>query len=181
ATYGTSFKPPNLGHLASVDTQVHIFTNDILNSLLVQHPEIPDPRPSFLVLGTGPSLRPETSTALTLGFDFHRALGGGALRVGASYYDIDFEDRINLVQVPGGAYNVYNIALSSPELLPAGTVVMEPSLQLVNELIERAVGGGGLFDQFGVYGGDPASVGMIAFIQLTNLAKTVTRGVDLDM
>ena len=181
ATYGTSFKPPNLGHLGSADTQLYVFTNDILNSLLEQHPEIADSRTAFLVLGTDPRLKPETSTAMTVGFDLDRAFGPGTFNLSASYYDINFEDRINLVQVPGGAYNIYNIALSTPELLPAGTVLVEPGAQAVAELIQRAQNEGGMFDQFGVYDGDPASVGMIAFLQLTNLAKTVTRGIDLDL
>lgn len=181
ATYGTSFQAPGMGYLGASDTQVNIFTNDILNSLLNLHPVVPDSRIAFFVLGTDPELGPEESVAKTFGFDIRKPVGSGVLGFSAGYYDIEFKDRINLLQVPGGAFNVYNIALSSPEFLPEGTVLIEPDVAFVTELLRRAEMEGGVLDQFGIFGGDPASVGLIAFIRLTNLSRTITRGIDMDL
>ena len=178
-TWGTSFNPPDLGRIGAADTQAYVFTNDILNALLVQDPEIPNSQPALLVLGTD-QLGPEEGTSWTLGFDTEAELGPGNMRLSMTWFDIEFDDRINLVQVPGGAYNVYNIGLCCADLLPAGVFIGDPSGAEVQAVIDAARNEAGFYDQFGLYNGDPESIGMIANIKLMNLARTVTRGLDLD-
>lgn len=180
ATYGTSFNPPDLGRIAPTDTEAYIFTNDIINSLLEQSPEIPSSVPALLVLGTDPDLDPEESDAWTAGFDFTAPLGNGRLSTKATYFDIEFKDRINVVQVPGGSWNVFNIGLCCSDQLPAGTVVIDPSPSEVSEVIAQAQSQVGFFDQFGLYDGNPESVGLIAYLTKRNLAMTRVRGLDFE-
>lgn len=178
ASYGTSFNPPDLGVLNARDMQANYFTNDILNALLVQNPEIPDGRTALLVLGTAANLHEETSKNWTVGLDMSTEVAGGRFTFNGTYYDTRFRDRIAQIDVPGGGFNIFNIYLSSPDQLPAGTVIENPSAAQVNEILTRSLSQGGVFNNFGV---PTSNVGLIAFIQTINVARTITRGIDVDL
>ncbi len=90
-TWGTSFKAPNLANLyESAET-----TGSFINT-------VPDPQSGsgtsdiLQLFGANSSLKEETATAWSVGAEFTSAQG---LMLALTYYDIDFEDRIQ--DVPG--------------------------------------------------------------------------------
>lgn len=177
ASYSTSFNPPNLGQVGRLDTSADVLTNDILNLLLDLSPQIPNGDPALLVIGTAEHLEPEDSRSWTVGMDYFKDLSLGRLSFKANAFDIDFRNRIDLVQVPGGPFNVFNMGLCCADQIPPGTVVLDPPPSLVSDIIAIASREEGFDDVLGIYDG-PESIKLIGFIRTTNLGRTRMRGYD---
>ncbi len=203
ASYSTSFNPPDLGRLNTQDLAVDVFSNDIINAALGPFfnfdPQVSNPDPALLVQGTDPNIKQETSDAWTLGFEFKRNAGEGLFSLRANYFDIEFSDRINLVQVPISPFNIYNVGLSQPGFFPAGVLLSGSQVnpQAVQATIAQAIMERGFRDQFRLItsGADPiapndpatleridfASVGLIANLFETNLSRAVVSGFDMEV
>lgn len=179
ATYSTAFNPPDLGLVGEGlgAPSINVLQNDILNMLLVQNPEIADDRTFLLVSGTNPGLEAETSTSLNLGMEYEQAIGAGKLVLSANYFDISFKNRLGVAEIPGGVFNVINVALSSPESLPDGLVEFSPSLSSVEALIASSQAAGRFSDTLGLFT-TAADVGIIVNYMMTNLSSTKVRGFD---
>ena len=86
-SWGTSFRAPLLSELdESLSTYL------LINS--VEDPQDPDGSLVAYVFGSGtPSLQPESATTWSTGFDYEPEWLSG-LKLSATYFDIDFKDRI---------------------------------------------------------------------------------------
>lgn len=84
-TWGTSFKAPLLTQLTPANFQAVVYEGYFRDAL---------GSPTTLQLvGSGEDLGPEESTSWTAGFDYEIPIGDG-LKVSATYFDIDYRDRI---------------------------------------------------------------------------------------
>ena len=165
ATYGTSFKAPLLNDLNPAPSQVVAF------------PEF-DPRTGsftnvLIPFGGNPALGPEEATTWTAGFDFHPSRLPG-LRLSATYYDIDFDDRI--AAAPTG---VILDALRVEAALGPSIVRRGPSLSEVQSLVASAQQ---FLDATGTPGGvNLATISAIVDSRVLNLSSVQTTGVDLGL
>lgn len=85
-TWGTSFRPPNLSDLNAAQT-VFIFP--------LADPLAPGGQSTALIrFGGNPNLQEERSSNWSAGFDLRHNWLGGRTQLGATYYDIDYSDRV---------------------------------------------------------------------------------------
>jgi iron complex outermembrane receptor protein len=118
ATYGTSFRAPSLTQLDPTGGQHYL------------SPQVIAGRPSILLGMTSypaEGLGPETATTLTAGLDVTPTAIPG-FRLSATWYSIDYEDRI--AAAPSGGINPF----STPELLP-DLIYQPPSEAFLAELL----------------------------------------------
>ncbi|MBI1215953.1 MAG: TonB-dependent receptor [Alphaproteobacteria bacterium] len=118
ATYGTSFRAPPLTDLDKSGGGHYLFPQTVAGT------------PS-IVLGLAgyavEDLSPETATTYTAGFDFHsKALPG--FRFSATYYNIDYKDRIGVA--PSGGLDEF----ATPDLLP-DRIYRAPSADYIEQLL----------------------------------------------
>ena len=164
ATWGRSFKAPTLQQVNQV----------LQGALLPGSLFAPQPQPplaagaTVLLLGGGnPGLRSERATNWSATLEVRpRFLDG--LRLGASYFSIDYRDRI------GSALSGTLSALANP--IFRDLIMFNPTVEQVNALIATLPQG--LSNQTG-RPFDPASVGAIIDGTLRNTARERIRGVDL--
>ena len=178
-SYGTSFNPPDLGRVGAVDTVVNAFTNDITNSFFNFGVEVPNSDVALLRQGTSDSLEAEESETWTAGFDINANSAYGEFSLSGTYFDIEFDGRINDPVVPGGLFNVLNLFLSGSNQVPDGLVVQNPAGAEVSSLISLAQTQSGFNDFFGVFTG-PDNVGFIVNFVDDNRAKTNVNGFEVD-
>ncbi|WP_044563557.1 TonB-dependent receptor domain-containing protein [Azospirillum sp. B4] len=97
ANYGTSFHAPSLADMGnSVDSRVQV----VLFSPNRQ-PTSPFTdllRPTIVLAGGNPNLKPETADTYSMGFDYQPAFLEG-LRASATYFNVKFKDAIGLAPV----------------------------------------------------------------------------------
>jgi iron complex outermembrane recepter protein len=162
-SYGTAFRAPYLSQLGAA------VTSDTLPA--------PDPTSSngvtdmLLVQGGNPNLRPETSRAFSGGFDV-RPDWLPNLKITATYYDVDFSERIAVPPVIGKGW------LTTPS--DAIFVDRNPPLSVVQSYFAspgfRGDTGAGTGPG---HGSGPSAVTAIFYGWYTNLAATSTSGVEL--
>ena len=176
-SYGTSFNPPDLGRVGAVDTVLNAFTNDITNSFFNFANEVPNSSVALLRQGTSDTLDAEESRTWTVGIDLDWDVASGQLSLSGTYFDVEFEGRINDPVVPGGLFNVLNLFLSGSDLIPPGLVVENPSADQVSTLIQLAEEQSGFNDFFGVFAGFD-NVGFIVNFVDDNRARTRVNGIE---
>ncbi len=118
ATYGTSFRAPALTELDKSGGGHYLFPQTVAGT------------PSIVVGLTGYAVRdlsPETAATYTAGFDFHSAAMRG-FRFSATYYNIDYKDRIGVA--PSGGLNEF----TTPDLLP-DRIYRPPSADYIEQLL----------------------------------------------
>jgi iron complex outermembrane receptor protein len=157
-TYGTSFRAPSLvDNLGSL-------TNLSLTNIFVQ--DISDPtapggvRHGIYVNGGNPELKPEKARTWSFGADIKPARG---MTIAASYYKIDYTDRIDTIQA--------NSALAD-EALYAQYIVRNPSAALVNSYFASP--------NLQSPPENPANIGVVIDGRRSNLGSLRQHGVDLD-
>jgi iron complex outermembrane receptor protein len=157
-TYGTSFRAPNLTDFGS-DYSAALFavvdpTNTVTGRTL-----------ALTLQGPRDDLTPETSTSWTAGVELLPGFASG-LQIKATYFDIDFENRVS--RLPGNPFN----ALTQEEAL-ASVITRNPDASLVEALATDAA-------RFRDYsGGAPLSdVRVIIDARISNIAVTRISGVD---
>lgn len=165
ATWGKSFKVPTLNQV-----------NEVLQGVLFPayffdpQPDPPLPAGSTILLlgGSNPNLRSERATTWSTSVEFHPHTVSG-LKLRASYFDIDFRDRITSP--------IDDVLSALPNPLYRDVITFNPSVDQVNALIATLPQG--LSNQTGAPF-DPASVAAIINIALRNSAHEHLRGVDFD-
>ncbi len=92
-SYGTSFNAPSLGDTTGApDSRAQIIQFSPFRD--PADPEIPNLlRPTVILAGGNPNLGPQKAETFSLGADVEL----GALRMSATYYNIDFEDQIAII------------------------------------------------------------------------------------
>lgn len=164
ATWGQSFKVPTLNQVNQVSQGVLL-----PGFLFAPQPQPPLPAgATVLLLGGGnPDLRSERATNWSATLELRpRFLDG--LRLQASYFDIDYRDRI------GSPLSGTLSALANP--IFRDLVVFNPTVEQVNALIASFPQG--LSNQTG-RPFDPASVGAIIDGAIRNTARERIHGIDL--
>ncbi|MEO1017989.1 MAG: TonB-dependent receptor [Pseudomonadota bacterium] len=177
ATYSTSFAAPALGLVGARDLGAVTLPLSALNDFfgLEVDPAIADVV-AVTVFGTGEGLGPETSETLTIGSEFEHHWGGGRLFASLNWFDIDFEDRINTVPIPGffTPFAASIFEFENPGILPTGTVIFDPT----PEQIQAAI------DSFETptfeFGADTLDAGVLNFAGVSrNLTQTSVSGFDV--
>ncbi len=119
ATYGTSFRAPSLSQLDPTGGS-HFLTTSTIGGV-----------PNSIYLGVSgyavPELGPETATTYTAGFDY-RSLAAPGLRLAATYYNIDYTDRIGIA--PFGGLDPF----ATPQRLP-DIIYHPPSAALIEDVL----------------------------------------------
>jgi outer membrane receptor protein involved in Fe transport len=168
-TWGKSFVAPLLSQMDPIPLQVA--------ALLISDP-LADPSgtsvPGIFIFGGNPDLRPQKATTWTLGFDW-TSQGLPGLRANATYYDIDYTDRITSPQLAfAGAANTGN-PLAYPNLL-GPFITRSPTLEEVQRLVDTTAE----FDDFtGIPGGvDLSTIAALVDYRNANLSAVRTSGVD---
>lgn len=159
-TLGTSFRAPLL--------------NELNDRFTVATRALPDPAPddsvrqtvALILTGNNANLQPERATVWTAGFDW-RSESVPGLAVTATYFGIDYEDRIQN-PIPSQTQALVNEALH-PE-----AVARDPSIDVVNEWFAHP-----LF--FNLTGSDPDEIGAVVDNRLTNIARRSEDGVDVSI
>lgn len=177
-TFGTAFNPPDLGRVGAADTVLNVLSNTLVNSIFNFPVEIDDPRPYGFLSGTAKNLGPETSRTWTAGFDQKVERGGFKGRMSATYYDVDYRQRIDVPTFPIDPLNAINAYLSGDPALPPNTVIAGASPELVAELAALARSEGGFVDFFHLLTSD-ADIYYIVDGRVRNMARTRTNGIDV--
>lgn len=180
SSYGTSFNPPPLGRAVGHDTLLQVYSSAFINSTFGLTP--PDPSIADVVvigeIGTAEDLDAEESTSFTAGFDIDYHSGNQSFALSISYFDVDFENRLNQAPIPDGqiAFAALNIAFEDPGAFPAGTVIFEPSQEQIQTLLDSAIEPPLVFGDV-----DPLNAFAITrVLVIRNLAKTKISGYDFD-
>lgn len=125
-TWSTSFRAPVFVELVEV--------NNVALLMNIADPNSPTGRSLALIVeGQNPDLQPETATTWTVGFDFESQSVPG-LMVGLTYFNIDFEDRI---ERPGIRFDAFT------NLLAESLLVQNPTAEDIQQAIS---GPGGLLN-----------------------------------
>jgi outer membrane receptor protein involved in Fe transport len=163
ATWGKSFKVPTLN-------QVNQVLQGVLFPAYFFSPQPDPPLPSgatVLLLGGGnPDLRAERATTWSASLELHPRWIDG-LQVRATYFDIDFRDRI--------ASPISDVLSALANPLYSDLIVLNPGVDRVNALIATLPQG--LSNQTGAPF-DPGSVAAIIDTALRNTAREHPRGLD---
>ena len=166
-TFSTSFKAPTLA-----DLDDGVFGAFLAN---VFDPNAADGTTLVLALdGLRGDLSPEESTAWTVGFDYQPDFAPG-LKLSATYYDIEFTDRINIPTTNA------TIPVTQPDVF-GGILTFNPSAAEIDDILNNIT----LFQDFTVFPGfGPADVPQnaeaIVDNTLQNIAATNTNGLDLSL
>ncbi len=170
-TWGTSFRAPSLNQLDTGNLGLNSF---------VYLPEIPFvltgvvPVPTLVLVGGNEDLKAEKATTWTAGFQWDPENVEG-LSLDVTYFNVDFDDRIDLPAV--GVSAVFN----DPRFAPLLT--LNPS----NEHVTGLVTDRRFDDRFGISADDillfdgTAPVGAIVDVRRTNLSRSVVTGVEFHL
>lgn len=179
-SYGTSFKPPPLGRVGASDNAILVATTSLINSALGFASA--DPSIDDVVLlklsGTDEKLDAEKSTAFTAGLDLSEEFGRHTFTLSATWFDIEFRDRLGSTPVPDGrsSFDAHNIAFNNPDLFPAGTIIFSPSQSEIQHLLDSA----NSINFFSAV--DPLDAAIINNVSLVrNLSLTSVNGIDFDL
>lgn len=162
ATWGRSFKIPTLQQVNEV--QEAILIPGFIFSPLPQ----PDGAPVLLLTGSSPNLKPERATTWSGTIELRPSFIPG-LDVQATYFDIDYRDRL------ASPFTSLLSALYNP--IYDNFISYNPNASTINALIATIPGG--LTNQTGAPF-DPAGVGAILDASLRNSERQRIHGVDLD-
>ena len=173
-TFGESFRAPFLSQLDSTSG-----SNLLFPTAAVGVPDIWTADNStimLLTLGAGnPNLLAEQAESYTLGFDFDPPVLDG-LRVSATYFNIDYSDRIAEPDPSGGFVLVFN-PLDFPDQF-----IVDPSLALISEILDFTVNVGN-FTAVDIM--DPAAVTVATTVvadgRLANIASSQIDGLDISI
>lgn len=177
-TFGTAFNPPDLGRVGAADTAISVLSNTLVNSIFNFPVEIDDPRPYAFLSGTAKNLGPEKSRTWTAGFDQKVESGSFKGQISATYYDVDYRQRIDVPTFPIDPLNAINAFLSGDPTLPPNTVIAGASPELVAELAAAARAEAGFVDFFHLLTSD-ADIYYIVDGRVKNMTRTRTNGIDV--
>ncbi len=157
ATWGKSLKAPSF---------LQMYTSRLLELLNAADMGGTGPGTSILTYGGNANLKPERSTNWTMGADYTPRFAPG-LKVTATYYDIDYTDRV--VQPVAN----YLQALSNPIYAPF--VIRNPSPAVVSQVVASTP----TFYNFASSAFNPSSVVAIVEDDYENATAQIIHGLDL--
>ncbi len=170
ATYGSSFRAPALTQLDPAGGSHFLFPLSVAGD------------PAIVIGMTGypvQDLGPETADSYTLGFDF-RTPDPGGFELSATYYNIDYTDRIG--EAPNGGLNPFETPDRLPDIIyrPPSAAFIEEALRatplLINlsgfDLSDPAAGAATLYARSDIWMYD---------LRLRNLAVSRQHGFDLSV
>ena len=176
-SYGTSFNPPPLGRVGANDNAILVATTALINSALgfTSADRSIDDVVLLKLSGTDKNLDAEDSTAFTAGLDLNKQFGRHSFKLTATWFDIEFRDRLGSTPVPDdrSSFDAHNIAFDNPELFPDGTIIFSPSQSEIQDLLDRA-------DSINFFSAvDPLDAAIINNVSLVrNLSLTFVNGID---
>ena len=172
-TYSTSFNPPDIG--TALDTQTRAVANFATNPTNPAVRDVP-----YLAIGPGavPDLTSENSRAFTAGLDYEFDFGPGQAIFSSTYYNINFEDRVDRIPRPRGFRRNSDLAITL-DRWPDEVVTLNPSLNEVQALINFTSSTGG--DVLIADGIDLSSIDFVIDRRTRNLFSTKTQGVDFNV
>lgn len=163
ASWGRSFKVPTLN-------QVHQIPQGVLLPARFFVPQPNPPLPAgatvFLLGGGNPDLRAERATTWSASLELRPRFAPG-LRLEASYFDVDYRDRITSP--------ISGVLSALPNPVYRDLIIFNPTAAQVNALIATLPQG--LSNQTGAPF-DPANVGAIVDTAIRNTAREHLRGID---
>lgn len=166
ASWGRSFQPPTLFNLL-VPNYVYRFPGFVFG-LPSTNSQV------LLVTGSNPKLTAQTALSRTGAIKWNQTSGPlRGLQAMISYYDIDFNGRINS-PFTNGVVNVFDDPLYAP------FVVKDPSATLQNEIVTAATESGTYFNPFNLRS-NPVYVQGIEFNTADNISKQVIHGIDVNI
>lgn len=181
SSFSTSFKAPPLGRVGAADRTASLLRTSFLFPIFGLTPA--DPSLADVVVltvgGTDKDLEAEKSEAFTAGADFEKSWGDHAVTFSASWFDIDFRNRINRIPIPGNVthFDAINIAFANPGAFPSGSYTFNPSadeLSAVLASLDMPVS-----NPFGL---NPAEAFFISRVLVeTNTSRTKVKGLDFDV
>lgn len=178
ASYSTSFKAPALGLVGAQDFGASLLPTSLLFSIFQLTPADPSLADvvQLTVSGTDNNLKPETSKAFTAGFDFQKEWGKNSITASATWFDINFENRLGNIPIPGNVihFDAINIAFENPNVFPSGSFTFNPSRDEISGVLnslETPLG-----NPFGL---DPFDTFFISRVLIvTNTSRSIARGLD---
>lgn len=179
-SYSTSFNPPPLGRVGASDLIGAVFRTSFFNSILGLTPGDPSIADvvELFVQGTFKDLDAENSRAFTAGADFSKQWGRHDVLFKATYFDIEFENRLGTTPIPGSRseFDAPNIAFNNPELFPEGIIIFSPSQSEISEVLDS------LDSISAPFGDDPFAAEIINSVSVVqNLARTLVTGFDFEI
>lgn len=160
-TYGTSFRAPSVDNLRQDPGTALLF------AFTIPDPASPTGQSNILVRrGNDPDLRPEEATSWTAGFDIEPP-GLAGFRASATYYNIDYRDRIT-----SPAANLFSFLVDRTTY--QGIIEDNPSAGAIQAFFDAP----GFLNPFGVA---PNTIIAVADAQLQNLSVVRQSGVDVDV
>lgn len=181
ATYSESFKPPILGRVGAADRGISVFPTSFLDAALgiMAPPELADVG-HIILQGTAQNLDAETSEAFTVGFDYDWTDATNSFTIGASYFSIDFEGRLNTTPIPNNLsfFEAPYIFFDSPDLFPTGSVFLFPTLAEIQAVLDSLAPD----SIFAPFGDNPLDASIINLTQeVRNNARTEVSGLDFEV
>lgn len=167
--WGTSFHAPSLSDLGgSVDTRLQVLSVSPFQA--AGTPFFPTIlRPTILIAGGNPALRPETAHTWSAGADFTPSIVPG-LTISGTYWNVDFKDAIVVPPFYNGAAFFANPAY-------AGLVTFGPTLAQLQALGNFRVDGPPLAS---LYGG-PFTPYVLIDARRNNFSRVKTDGIDFNV
>lgn len=180
-SYSTSFKAPALGRVGAIDLGASLFRTSFIFPIFGLTPADPSLADVILltVSGTDNDLDPETSRAFTLGADLSRSWGDQRFSASATWFDINYRNRLGNVPIPGNVihFDAINIAFDDPTAFPAGSFTFQPSPEEVDSLLASLETP--FLNPFGL---DPYQTFFLSrLLIITNTSRTIARGLDFRM
>lgn len=181
SSYSTSYKAPPLGSVGANDSTASLFRTSLLFSVFGLTPADPSLADvvQLTVGGTDKDLDPERSRAFTAGLDFHQEWGTHALSLSATWFDVDFKNRLDNAPILGNVthFDAINIAFNDPSAFPEGSFTFFPSADEINEALDGL--DRPLTNPFGL---DPRDTFFLSrVLVVTNTSRTVVNGFDFDL
>jgi iron complex outermembrane recepter protein len=172
ATYGTSFRAPNLFQFQQ---------NPFFNTSISTN-RLPGFARGLVLSGNSNDLQEQTAQTLTAGLEFNLPVGSG-LRARVNYFDIDYDDRIQGVDVSPVA------VLTTPAYQTLVTRRGDIPDAEFNALIAQNLSGADArvlgctvpLSPAGACGMSPALFGVLVDLRLQNFASVDVNGVDLTL
>lgn len=180
-SYSTSFKAPPLGLVGALDLSASLFRTSFLFPIFGLTPADPSLADviQMTVAGTDNELDPETSRAITAGIDFNRRWGENALSASATWFDIDFRNRLGNIPIPGNVvhFNAINLAFDDPSVFPDGSFTFQPSRDEIDGILASLENP--LINPFGL---DPYQTFFVSrLLVVTNTSRSIARGLDFSI
>lgn len=162
ASYGTSFRAPNLTNLDN--------SSPSLNSAFYEPAGVLTPIPTLNLRGANPDLQPEEATTWTGGFIYEPAFANG-FSVSLTYFDVSYDGRIDSILRPTQDYLDDSAGFAPILNFDPSPEEINTALDSVPFFLDRGVSEAAIRD-------GTAPVALIIDQRLNNVAKTEIAGFD---